>query len=210
MNYFEIFNKVLMELNYRAVSSFENIYKTEHKKVLDLINRVNNEVLATYTWPFLERCTFIDVLEGENVYKLPFKGNIKAVYRDRKRVLYTAEAENLLSGEIERDYYSVARNCFILPKAARAGRYKIIYESRNYALSENNEFKEKLTEKGDISVLPMPFAEHILVYGTCLKVKANPSYPKFGFWNTMYVQAIGNLLQKSPQSNESGPFINLD
>ena len=33
MNYFEIFNKVLMELNYRPVQNFENIYKTEHRKI---------------------------------------------------------------------------------------------------------------------------------------------------------------------------------
>jgi len=74
----------------------------------------------------------------------------------------------------------------------------------------NGEFKEDLSSGEDVSVLPMPYAEHILVYGTCLKVKANPSYPKFGFWNTMYIQALANLRQKSPQTNECGPFISLN
>ena len=210
MNYFEIFNKVLMELNYRPVQSFENIYKTEHKKILDAINRVNSEVLASYEWPFLERCAFFDVLEGENIYKLPFRGNIKAVYRANERVLYTADAESLLDGRILGNFYSVSRNSLILPKGTKQGQYKVIYESRNFALSSDNKFKEKMTQKTDISVLPMPFAEHILVYGACLKTKANPSYPKFGFWNTMYIQALANLLQKSPQTNECGPFISLD
>jgi len=53
--FFEIFNKVLLELNYRTVGSFEDIYKNEHTKILDAINRVNEEVLSSYEWPFLLR-----------------------------------------------------------------------------------------------------------------------------------------------------------
>ena len=100
MNYFEIFNKVLLELNYRAVQTFDAIYKSEHKKILDAINRVNNEVLASYEWDFLEKQTLLDVLEGQNTYQLPFKGCIKAVYKDSERVLYTANSEDLLSGKL--------------------------------------------------------------------------------------------------------------
>lgn len=209
MNYFEIFNKVLMELNYRPVQNFENIYKTEHKKILELINRVNSEVLASYDWVFLERCTFLDVIEHQNIYKLPFLGNIKAVYKDGERLLYTSNSEELLTGRMCGKYYSVSRNSIILEKSDKNAHCKVIYESRNFAVSSDGEFKEKMTEMTDASVLPMPFAEHILVYGTCLKAKANPSYPKFGFWNTMYIQALANLLQKSPQTKECGPFISL-
>ncbi len=209
MNYFEIFNKVLLELNYRAVQTFDAIYKSEHKKILDAINRVNNEVLASYEWDFLEKQTLLDVLEGQNTYQLPFKGCIKAVYKDSERVLYTANSEDLLSGKLRGNYYSTARNSIIVSKPIKTEVYRIIYEGRNFAMGQNGEFKERLTEKDDSSVLPMPFAEHILVYGACLKVKANPSYPKFGFWNTMYIQALANLLQKSPQTKECEPFINL-
>ncbi len=209
MNYFEIFNKALLELNYRPVQSFENIYKSEHKKILEGINRVNNEVLASYDWPFLERCTFLDAIEGENVYKLPFKGNIKSVYKDNERLLYTSNAHELLSGKLCGNFYSTLRGALVLEKGHKDSLYKVFYESRNFALSADGKYKELLSAKDDVSVLPMPFAEQILVYGTCLKIKANPSYPKFGFWNTMYIAALSNLLQKSPQTNECGPFISI-
>ena len=58
MTFFEIFNKVLLELNYRAVSVFEDIYKNEHKKILDAINRVNEEVLSSFEWDFLLKKAF--------------------------------------------------------------------------------------------------------------------------------------------------------
>lgn len=209
MNYFEIFNKVLLELNYRAVQSFDSIYKSEHKKILNAINRVNSEVLASYEWDFLEKQTLLDVDEGQNIYQLPFKGIIKAVYKDDERVLYTANSEGLLAGRLTDNFYSVSKNSIIVQKPRQKETYRIIYEGRDFAMGQNGEFKEKLTDKDDCSVLPMPFAEHILVYGACLKVKANPSYPKFGFWNTMYIQALTNLLQKSPQTKECEPFINL-
>lgn len=237
MNYFEIFNKVLLELNYRAVQTFENIYKSEHKKILEAINRVNNEVLASYDWPFLERTTILDVLKGENIYPLSFSGQIKSVYcansravrgcnkaeryenPDWTKVLYTPHADELLYGKLSGEYYSVVcgsglssgrcQGKIIFQKPTCDKLYSITYYSRNFAHGADGQFKEKLTAPGDVSVLPMPFAEHILVYGTCLKIKANPAYPKFAFWNTMYIQALANLRQKSPQTKECEPFIKL-
>ncbi len=209
MNYFEIFNKVLLELNYRAVQSFEAIYKSEHNKILEAINRTNNDVLASYEWPFLERAAILDVIEGENIYQLPFKGNIKSVFHKGERVLYTPRGEDLMFGRLFGNYYSVINDRIIFEKPRCDKIYSIIYYTTNYAFGEDGEFKPSLDKASDTSIIPMPYAEHILVYGSCLKVKANPSYPKFGFWNTMYIQALANLRQKSPRSVESEPFISL-
>lgn len=209
MNFFEIFNKVLLELNYRPVADFEHIYKSEHKKILEAINRQNNEVLAGYQWPFLERGTILDAVDGLNTYELPFGGLIKCVYQDNKRILYTPKAEELLVGNISGDFYSTLNGRIIFPKTALDKAYNIVYYTENYAVSADGQFKPNLEEAEDTSVLPMPFAEHILVYGTCLKVKGNPAYPKFGFWNTMHIQALGNLRQKSSQTSECEPYIEI-
>lgn len=209
MNFFEIFNKVLLELNYRPVGDFEHIYKSEHKKILEGINRLNNEVLGGFQWPFLERGTILDTVEGLNIYELPFKGLIKCVYEGDKRILYTPKAEELLTGNILGDYYSTKNGSIIFPKAACDKTYNIVYYTENYAVSADGQFKPDLETATDSSVLPMPFAEHILVYGTCLKAKGNPAYPKFGFWNTMYIQALANLRQKSSQTSECEPYIEL-
>ena len=37
MNYFEIINKTLIELNYAPVSAFVNLTKMEHKKLMNII-----------------------------------------------------------------------------------------------------------------------------------------------------------------------------
>ena len=44
MNYFEIINKTLIELNYAPVSAFVNLTKMEHKKLMNIINRLNKEI----------------------------------------------------------------------------------------------------------------------------------------------------------------------
>ncbi len=209
MNFFEIFNKVLLELNYRTVQSFDAIYKSEHTKILDAINRTNNEILASYEWPFLERTTFIDAVAGLCSYAMPFEGMIKAVFHKGERLLYTTEGYKLVLGKLLGNYYSIIRDRIIFEKADYDRVYTVVYYSTNYACGEDGEFKPALEKASDISVIPMPYAEHLLVYGACLKVKANPSYPKFGFWNTMYIQALANLRQKSPRSVESEPFISL-
>lgn len=219
MNYFEIFNKVLLELNLRAVQTFESIYKSEHLKILDAINRVNSEVLASFEWPFLERATLLDVTDDVNVYQLPFSGIIKSVYEGRKRIRYTPKAHELLVGNISGDFYSVSCGKIIFPprkngcnSACDGGNrlYSIHYYTKNYAAGEDGTFKPRLEKANDISILPMPYAEQILVYGACLKTKANPAYSKFGFWNTMYIQALANLKQKSSQTIECEPVIKLN
>ena len=112
-------------------------------------------------------------------------------------------------GRLFGNYYSVINDRIIFEKPRCDKIYSIIYYTTNYAFGEDGEFKPSLDKASDTSIIPMPYAEHILVYGSCLKVKANPSYPKFGFWNTMYIQALANLRQKSPRSVESEPFISL-
>jgi len=209
MNYFEIFNKVLLELNYRPIQTFRSIYQSGHKKILEAINRVNNEVLASYDWEFLDRQTVLSAPEGIKAFELPFSGDIKAVYHARTRLSYTPHYEEILTGRLEGDLYSVANGRIIFPKKPQDVNYRIFYLSKSYAVSEKSQFKEKLEDETDCSVIPMPFAEHILVYGACLKVKANPAYPKFAFWNTMYIQALANLRQKSPRTKEGGPCIKI-
>jgi len=215
MNYFEIVNKVLLELNYRPLEDFGRIYKSEHKKILDAINRVNREVLGAFNWPFLERQELLNIPAGQNHCELPFCGDIKAVYDGKKRLKYTLDALKHIDNADLEDSYALIPACgdkkaqLILPKANQDKDYTVIYYSNDAAVDENGAFKAELTGKNDISIIPMPYAEQLLVYGTCLKIKANPSYPKFGFWNTLYIQALANLRQKSPQTKECEPFISI-
>ena len=97
MTFFEIFNKVLLELNYRAVSVFEDIYKNEHKKILDAINRVNEEVLSSFEWDFLLKKAFLEKVDPENsedTAKRTINGRILQVYQGEKG-FHIARQQNL-------------------------------------------------------------------------------------------------------------------
>ena len=243
MTFFEIFNKVLLELNYRAVSVFEDIYKNEHKKILDAINRVNEEVLSSFEWDFLLKKAFLEKVDTENsedTAKRTINGRILQVYQGEKRLSYcppTKLGEKICrSTSFSGDFYSVIetpegvhllvpdekrrmQQTKILQQGALDGSlsansnpdklFTVMYASKDYVIKANGEYAEKMTEGDDVSTIPMPWAEHILLYGACLKVKANPAYPKFGFWNTMYIQALANLRQKSPSAAEDEPFIKI-
>lgn len=267
--FFEIFNKVLLELNYRTVSSFEDIYKNEHTKILDAINRVNEEVLSSYNWPFLLRkrvfkqkecdiSTINSVKLNENKDEQVSEslnapsdtakddksscvdGIVKSVFRLKKRLSYFPNVEKALTEGLPANCYTVLETVndpkiltggvngalYVLEKTdlapsgsvAEIGEYlmtlhtdgyTVFYYSKDYCIGTDGKFKLKMTAGGDASVLPMPWAEHVLLYGTCLKVKANPAYPKFGFWNTMYIQGLANLRKKSPSATEDEPFLSL-
>ena len=46
MNYFAIINAVLSEMNYQQVASFSDLTKTEHKRLMNIINRLNKEICS--------------------------------------------------------------------------------------------------------------------------------------------------------------------
>ncbi len=55
----------------------------------------------------------------------------------------------------------------------------------------------------------MPFVEQLLVYGTCLRLKANPQYYKFSYWMSMYKEALANLKSKTSASYLNAPVVKL-
>lgn len=243
MTFFEIFNKVLLELNYRTVSVFEDIYKSEHKKILDAINRVNEEILSSYEWDFLLKKAFLKTIDPESTSdgaEQLINGRILQVYRGEKRLSYCPPrklGEKMhCPASLSGDFYSITETPdgaqLLVPdgkgtmqqtkfiQQSSSGElssgnandkniFTVLYTSKHFVLKANGKYAERMTSGDDISTIPMPWAEHLLLYGTCLKVKANPAYPKFGFWNTMYIQALANLRQKSPSAAEDEPFIKI-
>lgn len=52
MNYLELINKCLVELNYKQVSSFSELTKNDHKKLKNILNVLNAEVCGSDRWSF--------------------------------------------------------------------------------------------------------------------------------------------------------------
>ena len=53
MNFFEIINNCLLELNYRQVNNFSELIKNDHKKLISIINIINKEICSAHNWNFL-------------------------------------------------------------------------------------------------------------------------------------------------------------
>ena len=57
MNFLELINKCLLELNYRQVNAFSELTKNDHKRIITILNIINKEICATEFWNFLLRRT---------------------------------------------------------------------------------------------------------------------------------------------------------
>ena len=55
MNYLELVNKILIEMNYRTVINFDELVKQDHTKIKQILSRINTEICTSYDWDFLLR-----------------------------------------------------------------------------------------------------------------------------------------------------------
>lgn len=85
----------------------------------------------------------------------------------------------------------------------------IIYYTKNCVQNEQGKEKSDFETSTDKSLIPMPFVEQLLVYGTCMRLKANPQYFKFSYWMSMYKEAMANLKSKSTIATSNTPTIKL-
>ena len=61
MNFLEIINKCLSELNSRQVNDFSELTKNEHKRLLSAVNLVNKELCNIENWSFLLKRTTVQL-----------------------------------------------------------------------------------------------------------------------------------------------------
>lgn len=74
MNYFELINKCLVELNYKQVFTFSELTKNEHLKLKNIINMLNTEICNSEKWNFLLRKTEFKIKKMHRKFKIQLKG----------------------------------------------------------------------------------------------------------------------------------------
>ncbi len=205
--YFEIFTKVLNELNWREVSDFDEIIKSEHRRILNLINLTNSEVLSSYIWDFQIEKSEVTLEKEETTILEDFGGKIISVWEGTKKYKYIHPTQFNNSKQGFCDCYSSIGDLIVTVPSNLERKLSVIYVSDLYAQDSNGNKKLKMEEKDDTSILPIPYLEPILVYGTLIKVKANPSFAKFGYWRTLYYNALCNLRTSGSKSFEDAPRI---
>ena len=209
MNYLELINKCLVELNYKQVNAFSELVKNDHKKIKNIINLINTEICRFDKWNFLLKKMEIILPKntGEVINTIP--GRITLLLVDGVKYEYTENFKKFLTNTQPANTYSEFNNKLLFPIFDKDKTIEIVYYTENNAFDAEGNEKLLLSEEEDVSLIPDPFVEPLLVYGTCMRLKSSPQHAKFSYWLSMYKDALANLRSKNCVSIDNTPVIKL-
>jgi hypothetical protein len=209
MNFLELINKCLLELNYKQVNAFSELVKNDHKRIMTILNIINKEVCGSDGWNFLLRKTKLNLPAENTELENTVNGRILYLFIDGRRHDFCENFEPFLKGNGIAGRYSCFSDKLLFNKFEQDKTIDVIYYTNNCVVDEENEEKTDFTLDTDVSLIPKSFAEQILVYGTCLRMKGNPQYYRFSYWMSMYKEALANLKSKSGVSVLNTPSVSL-
>ncbi len=209
MNYFDLVNKCLVELNYKQVNAFSELTKNDHKKIKNIINLVNNEVCNYDNWIFRLRKSTLHLPAGSTEIDNTIDGRIASILIDGHVYKYFDKPEVLINGKAPSGTYSIFNDKLLMPEFEEDKTVNIIYYTANTAISADGIEKKLMDKETDSPLIPDVFAEPIIVYGTCMRLKANPQHVKFSYWMSMYNSALASMRSRISVDANSTPFVNL-
>jgi hypothetical protein len=209
MNFLELINKCLLELNYKQVNAMSELVKNDHKRIVAILNIINKEICNTDGWKFLLRRTNFVLPSETGEIENPVNGRILYLFIDGKRYNFCDDIEGFIAGNPRKWKYSSMSDKLLFPKFQEDKIVEIVYYTSDCVMDSDGVEKSDFEEETDVSLIPMPFAEQLLVYGACLRLKANPQYYKFSYWMSMYKEAMLNLKSKTDVSVLNAPTVNL-
>lgn len=209
MNYFEILNKCLIELNYKQVNSFSELTKNEHKKLKNIVNVINKEICLSEKWNFLLRTTTLSLPKNTGQIKNTMQGKIATVMIDGKIFKYYDNFEKFFTNSQPQGTYTSFNDMLLFPIFNKNKEIEIIYYTSNSATSKEGDEKTELEEENDKTLIPTVFAEPLLVYGACMRLKGNPQHVRFNYWYGMYKDALSNMKAKLAVDANTAPVVNL-
>lgn len=209
MNYLEIINKCLLEINYKQVNSFSELIKNDHKKIKEFINIVNKEISNIEPWNFLLRKYQLTLPKNQTEIENPISGRILYLIIDGKEYKYSSNIEPFIIGKAKEGTYSYLNNKLLFHPFKDDKKIDIVYYTSHCVCDEDGNEKSDFEKETDTTLIPMPFAEQLLVYGTCLRFKANPQYIRFSYWMSMYKEALANLKSKTSVYSQDAPSVRI-
>ena len=209
MNYLALVNKILIEMNYHTVVNFDELVKQDHIKIKQILARVNTEICTSYDWDFLLRETTLEIPSSTSKIVNPIFGRIDSFSIDGVCYRFQPNYKKLLYNESHSHSFSVFDNYILLPKFDEEKTAIVTYYTDNSVVDKNGCEQSVFENENDVSLLPLPYAEMVLVYGTCMKFKGNPGHVKFKYWFSMFNDALSNLRAKSVRTSYDFPFISF-
>ena len=209
MNYLELINKCLVELNYKQVNSFSELVKNEHKKLKNIINIINSEVCSLDKWNFLLRKQVLLLPKNSGEIENTIEGRIKSVIVDGAKYEYFSDFEKFFTNSQPQNTYSLFNDKILLPVFSQDKIVEIFYYTKNCAKDDGENEKYRFENEKDVSLIPEPFVEPLIVYGACMRLKGNPQHVRFNYWLTMYKDALANLRSKVTETLDDLPIVRI-
>ncbi len=207
MNYFEIINAILLELNYSQVSSFDDLTKIEHKRIMDVVNRLNKEVcLMSDAFPFRQMINTMKLRTDKKEYDLPFKGKISKIIGKNEKYQYEPDFGKFFQNEFLSNKFGLYGNKVLF--SGINDIVKIFYVSEEFVVDRYGNFKENFVFENDMSIIPANFVERIFVNGGAYNFKQNTAHPKYVHWKKEYDSAIAELVATA--SKNTGADLKID
>lgn len=212
MKFLEIINKCLVELNYKEVNAFAELTKNEHKKIMNILNVLNSEICQYAKWNFLVRKEILPLPAGSAEVENTVKGKISQLIIDSQNFDYHDNPGEILTGKRKgQNLYSCYDDKIIFSKTFDEDKnIEVIYYTYNNAVDSTGMEKSMLVAETDESLIPMPFLEPILVYGTCMRLKGNPQHIRFNYWVSMYKDALANMVSRCAIDAGFTPSVRLN
>ena len=128
---------------------------------------------------------------------------------DGQKYNYLDDFEKFFTNSQPEKTYTSFNDKLLFPLFDSEKEIKIIYYTADCAVQEDNTEKKFLKNASDTSLIPEMFAEPILVYGSCMRLKGNPQHTRFNYWFGMYKDALANMKAKLAVDANSAPVVNL-
>lgn len=209
MDYLELINKCLVELNYKQVSAFSELIKNDHKKIKNILNILNTEVCSSERWGFLQRKTQILLPKNTGEIENSVDGRIETVIIDGQRYDYYEDFEKFFTDSQPQNTYSLFNDKILFPIFSKDKTVEILYYTKNCAKNSQNVEKAFLENSEDVSLIPEKFVEPVLVYGTCMRLKGSPQHVRFSYWLSMYKEALANMRSRISASMDAVPSVKM-
>ena len=209
MNYLELINKCLVELNYKQVNAFSELIKNDHKKLKNIINVLNSEICRSDRWNFLQRKTTMTIPPNTGEIENTVNGRIETVIINGQKYNYYEDYEKFFTNSQPSYTYSFYDDKILFPIFNTEKTVEILYYTNNYAKDAEGEEKLIMENETDSSLIPEPLSEPLLVYGACMRLKGNPQHIRFSYWLSMYKDALANLRSRISATVNEVPSVNI-
>lgn len=206
MNFFEIINKALIELNYSPVASFNDLTTLEHKRLMDIINRLNKDICnLNNNFSFRQMIKKLKLNSNKVEYKIPFSGKISKVIGQNVIYEYEPDYTKFYYGNNSANAYGIYGEKLLFSPIEE--EVKIFYSTDEFVKTRNDDLKVDFEEATDMSIIPDNFIERLFINGAAYNFKQNTAHPKYNHWKSEYDKAVSALLAYCTKNANSNVII---